>query len=394
MMAKLIACVMALLVLCGPATAQDPREAASAALRDLVSDDAAKPGDFAPSFLQQVPIERVRALIEDLRGRLGPVTAVVPQGDGFAVRSETHEVSARIALDAEGRIVMLVFGAPVALSGDLRSALDGLAALPGEVAWLITRDGEMLSARSPDRPLAVGSAFKLGVLAALRAEIDEGERDWSDVERLQAHDISLPSGLLQTMPAGAPLTLHTAAALMISQSDNTATDFLIDVLGRGPVKKVLDVPSLLTTREFFSLKADLGLREPYLAAAPEDREEIAAEAAKAPLPPVEQVSQGHSRGIEWYLPLTRLCSLMGQVADLDLMSINPGPVPAADWADYAYKGGSEPGVLNLTAQVTDATGRNYCVALTVNAEPGFDSAKGISAYTSLLKVLARSKLPN
>lgn len=386
--------LLALLLSGAAAEAQSQAQApnGSEMLRALLAPEPVSAERFAPSFLEQVPLDRVRSILDDLRGRLGSVTAVVEQPDGYAVRSESHEVAARIALDAEGRIVMLVFGAPVALAGDLRSALAAFEELPGDTAWLVTRDGTILSQRASDTPMAVGSAFKLGVVAALEDEIKAGTRDWSDVIRLQAHHLSLPPGLLQTMPAGAPLTLHTATALMIAQSDNTATDLLIDTLGRDVVKKKLGLPSLLTTREFFALKTDLGLREPYLAAAPEDRADIAAEAAKAPLPDPGQIAQGHTRGIEWYLPLDHLCDLIGEVADLDLMGINPGPVPAADWSEVAYKGGSESGVLNLTARVTDASGRDYCVALTVNGDPSFDPQTAASAFGGLLKVLGRSEV--
>ena len=38
---------------------------------------------------------------------------------------------------------------------------------------------------------------------------------------------SLPSGITQSWPAGSPVTLQTLATLMISISDNTATDTLV-----------------------------------------------------------------------------------------------------------------------------------------------------------------------
>ena len=40
-------------------------------------------------------------------------------------------------------------------------------------------------------------------------------------------------------PRGAPVTLHTLAALMISQSDNTATDMLLHPLGRENVERMM-----------------------------------------------------------------------------------------------------------------------------------------------------------
>ena len=66
----------------------------------------------------------------------------------------------------------------------------------------------------------------------LREEVEAGRRAWDEVVRLEEAWKSLPSGLLQGWPEGSPLTLHTLAALMISLSDNTATDALIALLGR------------------------------------------------------------------------------------------------------------------------------------------------------------------
>ena len=79
----------------------------------------------------------------------------------------------------------------------------------------------------------MGSAFKLGVLKALKEQIAGGRHSWDEVAELTAPDLSLPSGIIQGWPMGAPLTLHSLAALMISISDNTATDVLMRVVGRA-----------------------------------------------------------------------------------------------------------------------------------------------------------------
>ncbi|TGD44549.1 hypothetical protein EEB11_02875 [Pseudotabrizicola sediminis] len=79
-----------------------------------------------------------------------------------------------------------------------------------------------------------------------------GQRDWADVVRLDSHNTSLPSGLMQDWPVGSSVTLHTATLLMIAESDNTATDLLIDLLGRDRIAARLGLATqdLLTTREF------------------------------------------------------------------------------------------------------------------------------------------------
>ena len=45
---------------------------------------------------------------------------------------------------------------------------------------------------------------------------------------------------MHTWPEGSPLTLHTAAVLLVSLSDNTAADLLLAELGRDRVEASLD----------------------------------------------------------------------------------------------------------------------------------------------------------
>ena len=82
----------------------------------------------------------------------------------------------------------------------------------------------------------MGSTFKLATLTALRRDIEKKKRAWTDVVTLRPEVRSLPSGILRDWPDGSPLTLYALAALMISKSDNTATDALIGLLGRDAIE--------------------------------------------------------------------------------------------------------------------------------------------------------------
>ncbi|WP_373047449.1 serine hydrolase [Vulgatibacter sp.] len=77
------------------------------------------------------------------------------------------------------------------------------------------------------------------VVAELVRATEAGERRWDEVVRLAPEAYSLPSVLLQDWPAGAPVTLQTLATLMISRSDNTATDQLVHLLGRERIEAML-----------------------------------------------------------------------------------------------------------------------------------------------------------
>jgi hypothetical protein len=59
-----------------------------------------------------------------------------------------------------------------------------------------------------------------------------------------------------------------------------------------------------------------------------------------------------------------------------------------DWRSIAYKGGSEPGVLNLSTYVTTADGTSHCVVATWNNDASFYDGLLTSPYRGLLRALA------
>src|SRR5690606_38312008 len=72
--------------------------------------------------------------------------------------------------------------------------------------------------------------------------------------------------------------------------------------------------------------------------------------------------------VEWFLTTRELCGLMSLVRHQELMSVNPGVVLPSDWAKVSYKGGSEPGVYNLTTWLDREDGGFFCVSATWNNE--------------------------
>ena len=241
--------------------------------------------------------------------------------------------------------------------------------------------------------LAVGSAFKLAVLAALQDQVAQGLRQWDEVVALDPAWKSLPTGILQTWPDGAPLTLHTLAALMISQSDNTATDALIHLVGREAVEAYSPRNKpFLTTREAFVLKENEALLAQYRQAGERGRRALLGRLASEPLPSTEIFATGpRALDVEWFMTATELCTLMARVQGLPLMSINPGVADPEAWARAAFKGGSEPGVINLTTGLVRADGSRLCVVATWNTEtpPAGMESQFISLYSRLLAALAR-----
>jgi hypothetical protein len=264
-----------------------------------------------------------------------------------------------------------------------------IVGLQGEVSLIAARLEEGGPAnfltQKAERPLAIGSAFKLFVLAELVRQVKAGERRWSDVVPLGAP--SLPSGLLQDWPTGSPITLHSLAALMISRSDNSAADTLLALLGREKVERLLPALGVraadrnrpfLSTREAFALKfGDPALLARWKASDATGR--------RALLPrlsgPIPAPDPGRLAGrpveiaaVEWFASpadLVRTLDWLRRSGDrtaLELLAINPGVSPdlARDFGYVGFKGGSEPGVLTLSFLLKSRQGRWMAVAATWN----------------------------
>lgn len=366
-----------------------------AALVRVLTAPHLEPSWFAPVFLAQVSVAQLQQAIATLKAQLGPYQGVTAQPDGsYLVRFSRGTVQARIHLDGQGRIDGLLFTNIHFTYVSRRAALTGLKGLPGRVSVLVLANGAPRIAIAPDASLAVGSAFKLAVMTGLNDRIAAHQLSWQQQITLQASDKSLPSGILQTKPVGSRYTISDVARYMISISDNTAANMLIRVVGRpsiDPLIPLRDRP-ILTTREAFVLKApaNRALRDRYLAAAtPAARLSILQQADRLPLPAIKPFARLLAAGpvaprIEWFFSVRQLCGLMGRVSALPQMSVNPGVADPSEWSHVAYKGGSEPGVLNLTTLARAHDGTTYCLAATWNNGANLDEGRFEQLYSSLL----------
>ncbi len=366
----------------------------------LVNGKAEPAAIFTARFRAAVSDAQLRTLIAGLVAQFGPALgASVDPRDGtrgsLEIRLERGiaKGSIGIAPAEDNRVSELLISSaePLAVAGDTPQAIAAeLAALPGTVnVWFgPLGGGTPLLARDPERPLAIGSAFKLYVLAALAEDVKAGRRKWSDVVPLGVE--SYPSGQLQDWPQGAPVTLHSLASLMIAISDNTATDQLIATLGKdrilaavrdsGHADPTRNTP-FLTTRELFVLKAG---GEPRIAgwreSDAERRTAILAGLADESRT-LDEVNAAFAQGpraldIEWFASpadLARLFAFMRRTGDtqaFDILAINAQASAAmkAQWRYAGFKGGSEPGVINLTWLLTDEAGRDWMMSLGWNDE--------------------------
>jgi Beta-lactamase enzyme family len=366
----------------GPAMAQTPVGVRAETLLDILKTGKVDPADFAPAFLAQVPAERVEAIARQLIAQNGPATGIASLTPRDATEADLiidypqARVTAQFAIEpaAPHRFIGL-FITGVARKGDSFEKIVGeLKALPSKAALLVRRlDMPVpLAAHNTTGSMATASSFKLFVIAALDREIAEGKRKWSDVVPLGAP--SLPSGVTQDWPRGTPMTLQTLATQMISISDNTATDTLINVVGRPQIDnarlafgKTPGAVPLLTTLEAFSLKmpARAALRARWIRGGLSDRRQVINEIE----PSVEALDRrvlgggpAHIETVEWPATMAELSRVLfafrfdpavrplaAAETRLAILAVNPAlPVELrARFAYVGYKGGSETGVLAM-----------------------------------------------
>jgi len=348
---------------------------------------------FHPEFLKAVPTAKLMHIRKALTEQLGKYQRAAKEGGKLYAVHETGRVPIRLTLGKDSEMTALWFESPELTGVDLGELVEVFAKLPGETSVLVLTDGKDVVARSPDANLAVGSAFKLAVLAAVADYVKRrGPRGWEKIVKLSAAHHSLPSGKLHEWPAGTPLTLASLVAQMISISDNTATDELMAFVGRAAVEKHAGVVNrpIMTTREMFQLKdpAHLDRIARYRKGDEAARRKQLAELVDASLPAVGDIAKmPPSPDVEWFFSARELCALMDRVHALPAMHINPGLADRERWAEVAFKGGSEPGVINLTTHLEGKDGKKHCVVATWNDKKPVDHATFTTLYRSLVSAL-------
>lgn len=372
-----------------PGFAQIPTEAE--VLRKLFQE-----GTDSVSYTDQVraalPPPQLTTVLENIETQLGKFRSVSGSGNPYTAIFEAGTATVRIALDDNGRLAGLRFTQLIPQAASMEEAIERLDSLPGTTAYLITEAGRVRASRRADDPLAVGSTFKLAVLAATKQAVGAGDLAWNDVVETKATWRSLPTGVLQDWPAGIAITVETLATLMISISDNTATDALIDLVGRRAVEELApNSTPLLTTGEAFRLKnpENESLLEEFRGASESRKRGMLDRLADAPLPDPTVFAGGPvAQDVEWFFSVRELCSLIDSVADLELMTVNPGVANADEWRRVAYKGGSEPGLINMTTHLEAEDGTRYCVSVTnVREDSAVDEVAFMTAYQGILSAL-------
>ena len=396
---------------------------------DLTEEEVAS--HFTSSFTDQVPAAQLIEAFGQLR--------MAAEGDWTLARIEGNETGtqmvALITAGGQERVVQILVEADdphliknLSLNPPSRRASTThpgswaelqkeLTAVASEVsmfaAEVTSGSCQPIFGFQEDRALAIGSVFKLYVLGELARQISEGLATWEESlsvrEDIRSYG-SLPGDSMNDETAGTVLPLKRYAELMISISDNTATDHLIDRLGRDNVEASqarlghsdpdLNIP-FLTTREFWLLKLALSPAEvaAYLELGSEGRRDfLDADLAgrhvrDAVANLAEWVAPVSIDSIEWFASAADLCRAMAWLHEagstpglepvLDILSIKPGiTFDERVWPFVGFKGGGGvPGVLAVSLLLERHDERLFFLAVILN-----DSTKLIDETRAALLI--------
>lgn len=365
---------------------------------------------FSPDFLAAVPASQGIDVVQEFASLYGPFsfagfaqpptdtaalgTIIGRAGDAFTVTisvepTPPHRIN---GLLFEPGAASAATPVPVSSWGELDQRLGALAS---EVKFLAAEinDGTCrpVHALDAEREMAIGSAFKLYVLGELAHQVEQGTAAWEEALAIRDDLKSNPGQGMVNDPAGTTHSLRAYAEQMISISDNTATDHLIVRLGRenietyqaemGHSDPTRNVP-FLTTRDLFALKlkASPAQLDAYLAASPTEKRRILAEAID-PTGLTAADAAGWTSPLridaEWFASADDLCRAMTTLKTMaerpglepvrDILAINPGvSFDSSVWTYVGFKGGSEPGVLNVTWLLQRADGRWFVLTASLN----------------------------
>lgn len=354
---------------------------------------------YTKQFEAAVPLSTMQQFLLQLTLQLGTFRKVEGTQNPYKVVFDGGTATAYISEDGQGNVAGLQFTDVVSSRLTLDDAVKQIIELDAEKSILIRKNGKDLISYQADVPLAVGSSFKLGILAAVVDAIEAKSMQWGQSVALEESYKSLPSGVLQDWPVGTKVTIETLAALMISQSDNTASDALLSLVGRQKVDRYLvhSIPTL-STAEMFRLKnpKNSDLLAKYRLGSSVERLACLEELKKRDLPKASLFGgEPVAIDVEWFMTATELADLIERLQKLDLMTISAGLATKERWQRVAYKGGSEPGVMNLSTFLVDGNQNRYTVVVTANnATKLLDEKKLIETYQAILNLLSDASSGN
>jgi hypothetical protein len=360
---------------------------------------------FDTSFLAKIPAAKINAVLAEFPARSGATVVGVLSTDPtdlvVIARFGTERLRVTLSVDGSGLIDGLEL-AP-STSATSWSQIDRtLAALAPNVSFLAARVAngscQTIDQLASSRPRPLASEFKLFVLGALAHQIAGGHVAWDQKltveDPLRSRGNAVGSGSLQFAPTGTTVSVRETAVKMISISDNTAADMLINLVGQPALESQvrrwssdpqLDAP-FLTTRQVLLLHYVNfpTMADAYLAQGASNRQRFLHSV-------VDPLALSKVRGsteprdidsIEWFGSSNDVCRAFAGLQELSqratlspiasILSMNNGGLGLnpSEWPVVWFKGGSEPGVLTVGYLATNSKGQTFVVSAMLSNATG------------------------
>jgi hypothetical protein len=275
----------------------------------------------------------------------------------------------------------------------------------GTLSYLIATPSagecEVLASRDDETLVALASVFKLYVLGALVDAVRAGRLSWDDPIQIREEFDSL-GGTTSKEEPGTELPVRELAIRMISESDNTATDHLMNLVGREAVEQIqpamghaqpsVNVP-MPTTREVTILiwSGDADLAERYSSAAADERRTILdEEVANRPFPSDEHTESPGIGWLDfgWFGTPGDACRALSWLAEDDeaLAVLTNDPLsPNPDlWPVLGFKGGSGNGIATAAWWMETRDGQSHAAVISlVNPTSELDLDSVVELMVSL-----------
>lgn len=252
--------------------------------------------------------------------------------------------------------------------------------------------------------LPLASIFKLYVLYAVAEAVKAGTVSWDDQLTITDRLKVVGSPGFEKLPAGAQVSVRAAANTMIADSDNMATDMLIEKVGTRAVERALaeaghhDPASMTpfpTMYQLFSIAWGIpDKRAEWQHASPSGRAELLQQAGSRPfkLDPAREHTPASQYGVEWFGTAEDICRVhaalqngaVGAAAPVkEIMSAVSGiALDSAQWPYVGSKAGSLPGDLTFSWYAVDDTGQAWVVSIQLNWTRFF----GLSVWAWMIQV--------
>ncbi|CAN5651642.1 serine hydrolase [soil metagenome] len=263
----------------------------------------------------------------------------------------------------------------------------------GKYSYRVSRvtDGrcEQIAGTNTTESLPLASIFKTYVLYAVAQTVQAGALSWDEELTITSKAKALGSSGFDKLPPGTKVPVRELAEKMIANSDNMATDLLIERVGRDAVERALVAtghhdPARMTPfptmHELFSIgwgKPDL--REQWKEAGPQGRAQLLQDADSRPYEPdqTRTTSPASAYGAEWYGNAEDICRVHAALQQIakdpatapvrDIMSTIPGiDLDPQQWPYIGAKAGNLPGDLTFSWYAEDQSGQGWVVSLQAN----------------------------